>query len=120
MAETEAPADLLKDGKSLWKSITDEYELRLDEKATLASACRATDRVTLMRDELGQMSLMVTGSMGQQVINPLVAEIRTHEAQVASLLARLKLPDEGNAEAKGERSSNARNAANARWSKRGA
>ena len=120
MAKVKAPTDLKKDGLELWKSITDDYDLRVDEKATLASTCRATDRIALMRDELGQMALMLTGSTGQQVVNPLVAEIRAHEAQVAGLLSKLKLPDDPKTGVEGERSSNARAAANARWAKRGA
>ena len=119
MAKPKAPKDLLVDGSALWASIVQAYDLRLDELAVLASICRATDRITLMREQLGRMSLMVLGSMGQDTINPLVAEIRAHEAQIAGLFAKLKLPDDSNVE-KENRSTQARAAVNARWAKRGA
>jgi hypothetical protein len=52
------------------------------------------------------------------VINPLISELRQHRSTLASLLRQLKLPDESvSAEA---RSTAARAAANARWSRRGA
>jgi hypothetical protein len=36
---------------------------------------------------------LVKGSQGQQVINPLISEVRQHRNCVASLLKWLKLPD---------------------------
>lgn len=121
MAKPKKPANLNAAGSSLWSEISETYELRRDELHTLESACRAADRIALMRDELGKSPLMVKGSMGQDVVHPLVAELRAHESQVAGLLAKLKLPDEADSEAAaGERSSRARAAANARWSTRGA
>ena len=115
MTKTPAPTGLRDDGAALWRKVTDLYSLRSDEMVTLESACRATDRIALMRDELGD-SVTATGSMGQVVVHPLIPEIRAHEAQVASLLARLKLPDaEGDAGAAESRSTKARAAAQSRW-----
>src|SRR5690625_3622850 len=90
-----APKGLKAAGAALWRKVVDMYELRPDELVTLEKACRASDRITLMEEELDASPLMVKGSMGQPAVNPLVSEIRAHEAQVASLLARLKLPDPG-------------------------
>jgi hypothetical protein len=53
------------------------------------------------------------GSMGQQVINPLISELRQHRATLASLLGRLNLPDEATDSV--PRSVQARDAAHARW-----
>jgi hypothetical protein len=65
---------------------------------------------------------LVKGSQGQQVINPLISEVRQHRNCVASLLKWLKLPDvdtAGKPIAGGNtRSTQARQAANARWQKR--
>ena len=120
MSKQVAPTGLDADGKALWSAITTDYTLRADEKVTLEAACRATDRLALMRDELAGMPLMLTGSTGQQVVNPLVAEIRAHEAQVSTLLAKLKLPDvpaAGSGPVVGDsRSTQARSAAQSRWS----
>lgn len=117
MSKTATPKGLNDDGAALWRKITGPYDLRTDELVTLESACRATDRVTLMRDELGDQ-VTATGSMGQVVVHPLVAEIRAHEAQVTSLLTRLKLPDLADGAPAGEessRSTTARAAAQSRW-----
>ena len=37
---------------------------------------------------------LTTGSMGQDVIHPLIAEMRAHEAHLSTQLAKLKLPDD--------------------------
>lgn len=104
------PAGLNDAGEALWSKVTGKYTLRADELVTLESACRATDRIVLMRDELGA-SVTSKGSMGQVVVHPLIAEIRAHEAQVSSLLRGLKLPDEQG----GEQVSQQRQAAQSRW-----
>lgn len=117
MSKTAAPMGLKADGAALWRKVTGSYDLRTDELVTLESACRATDRVALMRDELGD-TVTATGSMGQVVVHPLIAEIRAHEAQVTSLLSRLKLPDLAEGAPAGEeqsRSTTARAAAQSRW-----
>jgi hypothetical protein len=106
-----APAGLGKPGATLWRTVTKKYELRADELVILESACRATDRVAIM-EEARDGEVLATGSMGQIVVHPLVSEIRTHEAQVAGLLARLKLPDD----AAGTGAVNQhRSAANSKW-----
>lgn len=87
------PAGLKDAGTALWVDITGKYTLRLDERRTLEAACRAADRVVAMELELGD-DVTTTGSTGQLVVHPLIPEIRAHEAQIASLLAKLKLPDD--------------------------
>jgi hypothetical protein len=116
MSKPAAPNGLRSVGARLWRDVVGKYDLRVDELTVLEAAARATDRASLMRDELDAMPLMVTGSTGQQVVNPLVAEIRAHEAQVASLLARLKLPDDPAGATEQPRSTQARAAAQSRWS----
>lgn len=99
-------------GSRLWAEIAGpgKYVLRPDELRTLEAACRATDRIAAMELERdGKVTAL--GSMGQVVVHPLVAEIRATEAQVASLLAKLKLPDED----AGEQVSQQRAAAQSRW-----
>jgi hypothetical protein len=110
MTKPKVPTGLNAAGKALWSQISGKYELRADELATLESACRASDRVVAM-EEARAGEIMTVGSMGQAVVHPLIAEVRAHEAQIASLLAKLKLPDEA-----GESSSNQqRSAAQSRW-----
>lgn len=104
------PAGLNDAGEALWVKVTGKYTLRADELVTLEAACRASDRVSAMEFERDG-SVTSTGSMGQLIVHPLIPEIRAHEAQVASLLAKLKLPDEQG----GEQVSQQRQAAQSRW-----
>ena len=114
-----APVSLDDHGKALWRSIASKYTLRPDELVWLEAACKGADRIAAM--EVERAGRWVSrGSMGQEVIHPLVAEIRAQEAQNAALLAKLKLPDlaEGGAQGTGAekpRSVQARKAAQSRW-----
>lgn len=98
-------------GSTLWASITGKYDLRADEFVILEAACRAFDRIVAMELERDG-AVTATGSMGQLVVHPLVAEIRAHEAQVSALLAKLKLPDDDSGAAP---VSQQRQAAQSRW-----
>ena len=91
-----APDGLSAAGQELWVSIASKYELRPDERATLLGACRAADMIAALRAawDAGGRPMLTKGSMGQDVIHPLIGELRTQEAQKAALLARLKLPDD--------------------------
>ena len=113
------PASLDDHGKALWRSIASKYELRPDELLILEAACKGADRIAEMETERAGRWVS-RGSMGQEVIHPLVAEIRMQEAQNAALLARLKLPDLPSEAASGgaaekPRSTQARKAAQSRW-----
>ena len=119
-SKLKAPSGLADSGSALWSSIADVYELRADELRVLEDASREADLITTLNDGLRGEPLMVSGSMGQDVINPLISELRQHRATLASLLRQLKLPDDNEAASAGSRSAAARAAVNARWAKRGA
>lgn len=111
-----APEGLDTAGKALWAEYASVYSLRPDELVFLASACKAADRHALVEREwigLGR-PYMSKGSMGQEVTHPLFAEMQKLEAHQASLLARIKLPDDDAAAP--DASQSARKAASARWS----
>lgn len=114
------PVSLGAAGKSLWKSIVPAYELRPDEVRLLADACRESDIVQRLEDELADAPLMVKGSQGQLVASPLVSEVRQHRSVLAALLKALKLPDTpaGTQQKSAHVSEQARAAARARWSRR--
>lgn len=122
MSKPSAPTGLGPAGSALWRKVTGKYELRADELEILKAACRATERVRIMEAERGNR-VTAKGSMGQTVVHPLIPEIRATEAQVATLLAKLKLPDDPAAPAVGDvagsepgtRSTQARAAAQSRW-----
>lgn len=128
-----APRTLEAAGKKLWQEIAGEYELRPDEYRILEDACREADLVDVMAKAQRAEPLLIEGSQGQMVLNPLVSELRQHRATVSTLLAKLKLPDLPESDAGGgsgdgdpaptlgnDRAAKARTAANARWSRRGA
>lgn len=112
------PKDLDKAGAKLWREIitSGKYELRPDEVRILEDACRQADLIDDLAEAAKDADKLVAGSMGQLVINPLIAELRQHRNTLASLLGKLKLPDEAD-ESSGEspRSTSARKAAQSRW-----
>ena len=112
----DAPVNLSAAGRGLWESIAGSYELRTDELRVFTEACRETDLIEVMQSELAGADLIVKGSMGQQVMNPFVSEIRQHRTVLAALLRSLKLPDESTQGVVNQQ----RQAGNASWAKRGA
>lgn len=111
-----APNGLGSSGKRLWVEITSgAYLLRPDEVRLVEDVCRIADRIDQMEKLLASSALMVTGSQGQEVLHPLVAEQRQQRATLASLMKRLDLPDTVGTTDADRRQSQARAAANARW-----
>jgi hypothetical protein len=110
------PRNLGKAGTDLWTQITKIYDLRPDETRILEDACREADIIADLESGRTGMPLLVTGSMGQDVINPMISELRQHRNTLSALLKALKLAED-TAES---RSASARAAANARWNRRGA
>ena len=111
MAKIMAPRGLKASGKKLWDATTDKYELREDELVVLKDACGEADLIDRMVKELASADLTVKGAMGQLVAHPLVQELRQHRATLATLLGKLKLPDDGATGASNQQ----REAAQSRW-----
>lgn len=111
MAKKPQPDGLSGRGGSLWDSITEKYELRDDEMAILQDACFEAELIDELREALVDSPKLVKGSMGQQVINPMISEVRQHAATLKSLWAALALPDEG------VPANQNRSAGKARWGK---
>lgn len=115
------PDHLAAKGKAFWEAVAGgAFTLRPDELRLLEDACREIDLIERLDRSLRRSALLVTGSQGQKVANPLVQEIRQHRAILARLLGALKLPDPAGAAAAANVSSNARAAAIAKWGRRGA
>lgn len=108
-----APVGLGEKGGRLWREVTGSYKLRSDELDILEDACREADLIDKIERELERSDLMVLGSQGQMVVNPLIAEARQHRATKMSLWRRLALPDPGATEAPVENQQRA--AAQSRW-----
>jgi hypothetical protein len=88
------PTNLDERGTALWSSIASRYGLRPDELAILADACHEADIIERLQSEFENRDLITTGSMGQDVAAPHVTEIRQHRTTLASLLGKLRLPDD--------------------------
>ncbi|QUW18884.1 terminase [Agrococcus sp. Marseille-Q4369] len=106
-----APRGLGTTGRKLWRETVKRYELRTDELEILRAACGEADIIKSIEEALVDADLTTTGSMGQIVAHPLLSEVRQHRVTLASLLGRLKLPDEMGA---GE-TNQQRGAAQSRW-----
>ena len=93
MSGRRAPSGLSRWGRELWKSVVDDYELRVDELELLEHACRQPDLVDRMQGELETAQLTVKGAYNQVTAHPLVSEIRQPRTVLAGLLGKLKIPD---------------------------
>lgn len=112
-----APDSLSEVGARLYRDVASKYDLRPDEMRVLHDACSEADLVDELAAAMADQPKLVKGSQGQLVINPLISEQRQHRLAFASLMKQLKLPDDG-VDSKEARSTQARAAANARWTKR--
>lgn len=115
-AYIEAPDGLESAGAKLFTDIANKWVLRADELRVLEDACGEADLVDDLKAAMVGQDRLVKGSQGQLVINPLISEQRQHRTALATLLKQLRLPDE--ADTPEARSTQARAAANSRWSKR--
>jgi len=114
MSTVVPPKSLQDAGKALWLSITSKYVLRSDEVSRLEQACKTADTLAMLEDawrELG-FPMVSVGSMKQEVIHPLIGEIRTQRSSLASLLVGLKLPDDESGDVGVNQQ---RDAANSKW-----
>jgi hypothetical protein len=118
MPTIKPPSTLGSAGKAVWGSITSKYALRADELVTLEDACFITDVIVELEAAWAKdgKPMTTSGSMGQQVIHPLIGEIRTQRMARNALWRQLKLPDEAPAAGGAtDGSTKARKAAASRW-----
>jgi phage terminase small subunit len=114
MSRPRAPEGLDQAGKRLWRSVQAAYELSPAEAETLRQACRVADVLARIDAALSAGEVTVTGSMGQDRPNPLLAASADQRRTLDGLLRSLSLPMPG--EAEGHRRSPAAVAnAQARW-----
>ena len=116
------PSGLMKDGKgqTLWRDLTGKWEFTESEYRMLENACYTADRIVKERRAIGD-DLTVSGSQGQIVAHPLLAQLRLDEEHLAKTLSRIVMPEpdekENAATDEGDRSARMRDAAQARWGK---
>jgi hypothetical protein len=123
MTTPKPPRGLKTAGRTLWQGISEGWDLRPDELRILGDAAREADIIDRLEKAGNDVDLTVKGSMGQEVIHPIFAEIRQHRATLASLLRQLKLSEvDDGASGSGDgpvrpmsRTESAKKAAQARW-----
>lgn len=127
MPRTPAPAHrmppgLIREGRGqrLWRDLTARWEFTEAEYRLLENACFTADRIVKERRAIGD-KLTVSGSQGQTVAHPLLAQLRADEEHLARLLDRIDMPEEDTAEgagtSDGARSARMRQVAQSRWGK---
>ena len=79
------------DATRFWEGAIEAYDLRVDKVRILKDICREIDLIERIERELKGAPTMVTGSMGQQIANPLFGEARQHRATLATLIKSLNL-----------------------------
>lgn len=116
------PKGMAPGGRALWNAVLAIYELRPDETRVLREACAEVDLIDALDAQRRKLPVLVTGSQGQQVMNPVISELRQHRTVLAGLLRQLRLPEESSpaADVPQTRATRARAAANSRWTTDGA
>ena len=93
MSTARVPSGLSLRGRRLWRALTSAYEFDAGESVVLSEACRTADLVDRLASRLAAEELIVDGSRGQSVLNPIAAELRLQRDLLGRLLGRLALPD---------------------------
>lgn len=108
-----APKSLADAGRVLWESIASKYALRPDEVHRLEAACKTADMIAALEAAWVEKGCPTEtrGSMGQEVIHPLIGELRAQRAALDATLVRFKFPDDET----GAPANQQRDAANSRW-----
>jgi hypothetical protein len=119
MFEQKPPTGLKAPGRRLWTGVVVSYILTPAELAMLEQAARTADELERLEKAVRALpDLVVTGSMGQPRMHPLLSEVRAHRALLAKLTEQLNLPDIDQQIGQRAGSRQARKAAVARWNRR--
>lgn len=114
------PKNLKPGGRKLWNDVLGKYSLRADELRVLKDACFESDLIDDLVNAMRTADLIIPGSMGQDVVHPIITELRQHRTTLAALLRALKLPDlPAEGETPAAPVNQHRAATNSRWSQRG-
>ena len=111
------PTDLSAKTSVLWDEITSTYDLNPAELIVLEQFCKQTDLITYLEGEVNLGQLTITGSRNNQVVNPLLSELRQQRMVLSALVKTLRLP-ETETENQDTRSTAGRDLVNIRWGKR--
>jgi hypothetical protein len=94
VSEIRRPVGLKATGKRLWRDIAGVYDLRPDEGALLAHACRQADEIQELEDALADCPMTVASyPSGSVKAHPLFNQLRLLRLAQARLLGQLQLSD---------------------------
>jgi len=100
MASLKPPAELGKPGRGLWAKVTRSLSFEDPrELIALRQSCLLEDDLVRLRAALTDSALVVKGSTGQPVENPLLGAIRSAVALQAKLLGSIAVPEQEQARA---------------------
>lgn len=106
-------------GATLVESITATFDFSEEpgKLAILARTARTADTIAALKAEATTQPMTAKGSMGQEVISPLIAEAQAQTSLLDKLLKSLGLPesDQETAAKAEQRQRRARKAAQTRW-----
>jgi hypothetical protein len=89
------PAGLAARGKRLWAEVIDVYQLDPAELAVLEQLARTLDELARLNAAAAKAPVTVSGSRGQETVNPLFDQVLRHRKTVETLARSLALPIEG-------------------------
>lgn len=112
MAESMTAGDKLV--ASLSASLPEDVEWDERETALLDLARRQANDIAALEALLAEQGPVVTGSTGQDRLNPVFAELRQQRLALGKILGDVKLPDEGLGASKNAK---AQRAAQTRWNR---
>jgi hypothetical protein len=119
---TPAPSGLSPAARKLWRDVQKGQHLRPDQLRILEDACMEADLIDSLQEGLTDAPTTVKGSMGQEVIHPLISELRQHRSALTALLRALSLADTDTSATDAKRATreSATALARARWGNKGA
>lgn len=87
------PVGLGKDGRAFWREVVKGWDCNPDTLRLLERAARVLDTLAVLDQELESAELILEGSRGQPIANPLMTERRLHSQVFAQLVRQLRLEE---------------------------
>ena len=112
---SEVPEGLQARGAAIWESIMADLDGEAYDVALVLELCRIADTLEGLAAVVARDGLTVSGSAGQTVIHPAVAEARQQQAAFARLLTQLNLETVDVGAVLSPRQASAKQAAVKRW-----
>ena len=86
------PKSLGAAGRRLWRQMLADWDLSEDSRVMLTQACHCTDACERLQEIAADEPPMIKGRLGQQLPNPVYAELRAERRLLLALLLALREP----------------------------